>query len=524
MDAPGVTPNVVRTGGRGPTARSDAPTSNARAIGMLGGAQAMTLATGFVRWKIVALFLGPAGVGVAGVIDQIAIVVLQFGSLNIPTVALRFLAIARDDSAAAFARLYHGFLRAVVVGCALAAAIAVLLFLIRPSLLGEGLTQYTAALILALATAPLTAVSNLLRSVLSILRRYGAVAATLLLTALVTAAAALIGVSTGGLTGLYVASLVAALTAAIAMHAIAVRDPALRDQHDGATLAALREHPAMLRYSATLYTVGFTVPLGYAIVRSTVLHAWGAEAAGYLAASYTIATGARTVFAQASAQFLTPFASRAVDKSIRAAEVWSYLRTLAVAMAVAALPIVLFPREVLTLLFSARFATAVSYLGLFLLAELMLAFGDAYRVLLLGFDDLVGYLATTLSAPLLLIVGAAILVPRYGIMAAGVVQSVAAVLSLGVSLARLRARHGTAPDLRALSHYGAMIVSIAAATVIGQMLASGTLTASSIKLLAGVLLGAVLIMTLPRADRVVLRQLLRRRMKAPADASERAPS
>lgn len=522
MDAPGVPPNVEEKARHGVGEHRDAA-ANARAIGMLGGAQGLTLATGFIRWKIVALFLGPAGVGIAGVIDQIAIVVLQFGSLNIPTVALRFLAIARDDSAASFARLFRGFLRAIVVGCGVASAVAALAFLFRPSLLGEGLTPHSAALILALVTAPVTAVGNLLRSVFSTLRRYTVVAGTLLFSALMTALAALVGVTTSGLTGLYVASLAASLVATLAMHAIAVRDPALRGGGSAGTIAVLREHPAMLRYSATLYAVGFTVPLGYAIVRSTVLHAWGADMAGYLAASYTIATGARTVFAQASAQLLTPLASRAADKSIRAAEVWSYLRTLTVAMAVAALPVVLFPHEVLTLLFSAQFAAAVGYLGFFLLAELMLAFGDSYRVLLLGFDDLGGYLATTLSAPLLLIAGAAILIPRYGIIAAGAAQIAAAIVSLGVSLLRLRRRHGMRPDVRALSHYGAMIVSIAAGTVVGQIASDGSIAASLTKALVGVLLGALLITTLPRSDRKALSRILRRKGDRGANASASPP-
>lgn len=487
-----------------PQDSADASTGSGRAIAVLGGAQTLSLASGFVRWKIIALFLGPAGVGIAGVIDQVAQVVLQIGSLNMPTVALRFLAIARTEPDAAFGRLYRGFIRVVLVGSTIVAGATTAIFLFRPALAGAELSPYLAALIVALFTVPLTAAANVLRSLFSTLHRYGTVAGAMLAGALATAAAALIGISAGGLTGLYIATFVATLTVTGVMHAMAVRDPAVRDGRGGATLAMLRAHPAMLRYSATLYAVGFTVPLGYAIVRSAVLHSLGAEAAGYLAASYTIATGARTSFAQASAQFLTPRASRDAAKTTRADEVWVYLRTLAVAMALAALPIVLYPREVLGILFSAKFAGAVSYLGLFLLAELMLAFGDSYRVLLLGFDDLVGYFSTTLSAPLILIVGVLMVVPLYGIAAAAFVQIGAALVSLALSLARLRARHNTPVDARALANYAAMIAAIGVATIAGQVAATPAAVAALAKALFGLLIAALLMLLLPRAERAAL--------------------
>ena len=493
----------METTGNAESSSRGAP-GNARAIALLGGAQALTLAGGLVRWKIAAIYLGPSGVGIAGVVDQVALVVLQLGALNMPTVALRFLAIARSSGGTAFGRLYRGFMAIVLAGCAVAAACAALLFIVRPLWVSEELVPYRVVLFIALGIVPLTGAVSLLRNVLSTMDRHRDVAMAMVASALLTAVASLIGIRAGGLAGLYIASFVATLAVATVLHVSVVRDPSVGPGGGGATMAAFREHPAALRYAAALYTVGFTVPLGYGVVRSAVLDSLGPEAAGYLAASFAIATGARMSFTQASVQFLTPRASRVAPKAVRASEVGVYLHTLAVAMALAAIPVALFPREVLTVLFSSKFTVAVSYLGLFLMAELMMAFGDAYRTLLLGFDDLAGYVATTLTAPLALMAGVVLVVPRYGIVGAGWVQVGAAIIALVVSLARLKSRHGTAPDRRALLLYCVMIAMIGAATAVGQLAPSPTVVAIIGKVLFGLLLGALAVALLPPTERASL--------------------
>lgn len=504
METPGIAPADRYPSASPPESSTRGVTGSARAIALIGGAQALVLVGGLVRWKIAALYLGPSGVGIAGVIDQIAVVVLQLGSLNMPTVALRFLAIARSSGGPAFGRLYRGFMAIVLAGCAATAACAALLFFVRPALVADELSPYSAAVFIALAIVPFTAAVNLLRNVLSALDRHQDMARAMIASALLTAVASLIGVRAGGLAGLYIASLVATLAIAMVLYVSVARDPRVESSGGGASMAALREHPAALRFAAALYTVGFTVPLAYSVVRSTVLDSLGSEAAGYLAASYTIATGARISFAQASIQFLLPQASRVAPKPVRANEVAVYLHTLAVAMALVALPVALFPREVLLVLFSPRFTAAVSFVGLFLLAELMMAFGDAYRTLLIGFDDMAGYVATTMTAPLAVMAGVVLVVPRYGIIGAGWVQICAAVVALAMALARLKSRHGTAPDPRALLYYAVMIAIIGAATAAGEIAPGPSASARLGKVLLGVLLGALAIALLPPAERAAL--------------------
>ena len=480
---------------------------NARAIALLGGAQVLMLVGGLVRWKIVAVYLGPAGVGIAGVIDQLALVALQLGSLSIPAIALRFLAVARGQGDAEFARLYRAYLTVVVVGCTVAAGGVGILFLLRPALVSRELVPYTTVFFIALATVPLTGTFTLLRNTLATLQRHWTVAKATIASAVVTAVACIIGVRMAGLPGLYLASLGTTLVISVVLHLNVVRGTPAATGGNSSAMTSLLGNPSALRYAGALYAVGFTVPLSYSMVRSSVLSSQGAEAAGYIAACYTIATGARTSFSQASLQFLTPRASRDAPKAVRAAEVGTYMHTLAIAMAIAALPVVLFPREVLNALFSSRFATAAGFLGLFLLAELMMAFGDAYRTLLLGFDDLMGYVVTTLAAPIAVMAGVYFIVPRYGVSGAGWLQIGAAATALGSSVVRLQMRHETPPDRRALLLYGAMIATVGAAAALNALLPQSA-AGLVVKAIAGVMLATAGTALLSADERASLGRLL----------------
>lgn len=500
---------------------SDRPPSalkDARALALLGVAQGLTLFAGLLRWKIIAVLLGPVGAGIVGLLDQIAQVVLQLGSMSLPTVALRYLGIAHHEGTALFGRLYRGFFFAIIAGGTIAAAVATGLFLFQRSIFGRGLESYGLPLALALFAIPLLAAANLTRNALATLGRHRDAAIAMTASAVGVAAAAYFGVRWGGITGLYAATFAASALVVVFLDLVLRRDP--RADATGEIVRSISyffAQPGVLRYSATLCVVGFTVPLSYTILRASVLESLGPAAAGFLAAVLTVATGARSVFTQASTQLLIPRASRAASKAERTAEVDSYLRTLVVAMLIAALPIALFPGEIVRLLFSGKFLPAVLFLGVFVLGELMMAFGDAYRILMLGFDDLAGYLATTVTAPTIVMLGAAFVVARFGILGLGVLHIFAAVFGLIVSQVRLRQRHGTSTTRRVMALYGMMVVLVSAALYLGATVSEASLGTWAWKLTVGLLFAATGIRMLPAAERVALRRFL------PELGSKRSP-
>src|SRR5215211_8549786 len=92
-----------------------------QAIVALGSIQALTMLAGLARTKVLAVLLGPAGVGVASVIDQVVSLVAQLGSLSIPFVGLKFLARARDGTNDDTRRIYDALVMLLVIASIAAA-------------------------------------------------------------------------------------------------------------------------------------------------------------------------------------------------------------------------------------------------------------------------------------------------------------------------------------------------------------------------------------------------------------------
>ena len=459
-----------------------------------------------MRWKIIALFLGPAGVGIAGIIDQAAQVALQFGALNIPTAALRFLAISQQEHGAeGFSWLYRSFLRMILSATAITVAGALVVYLLWPGAFGAGMGSYRAAVMFALIAVPLTASTNLLRNVLATLHRHRAVALILLGSSALLAASTFLGLRLGGLGGAYLAALVVGVATVSALHR-AVRPSLVPTPGDrsGALLGLLRAHPDIVRFSLTLYAVGFAVPLGYSLVRWTVLGRLGIEAAGFLAAAYTVAAGLRVVFSAASTQYLIPLTSRDLPKQARAREVARYIRTLVLLLLVAALPLLLFPHELLVTLYSRKFVAATDVIGIFIFAEIAMAIGDAYRVLQLGFNDLIGYFMTTCGGVVVVAANITWVVAGHGLLGAALLQVVAAVITLGWSIARIRSRHGIPIDWRSLGLTAYVLVALTVAVILGRAAPEPVIGVMALKAIVAVILAAGAWTLLSRADRAAL--------------------
>lgn len=461
------------------------------------------LAAGLIRWKIIALVLGPVGVGIAGVIDQAAQVVLQLGTLNIPTAALRFLAIARESRGLdGFAWLFRTLRRVLLLATGLAALLAFAIYFVWPDTLGAGMGAYRWAVLLALAAVPATAAINLLRNVLATVDHHQEVAITLLVSSVLLAAGTAAGLALDGLRGAYLAALLVAVwTVWVLQRRLRPSLKGARVEDAGSLGAFLRSHTTVVRFSLTLYAVGFTVPLGYAVLRWTVLGQLGEQEAGFLAAAFTIAMGVRATFTAASTQYLLPRTSRDRSPAERAAEVARYIRTLLLLLVLAGLPLQLYPRELLVTLYSREFVAATDVIGIFILGEIVMAIGDAYRVLQLGLDDLVGYFLTTSGAVVLVALNAGWVVSAHGLHGAAVLQVAAALAALMWSIGRIRFRHGIRTDWRTMLATIYAIGALAVATLIGRASPETALTNIALKAAAGAILLLVAWMTLPAAER-----------------------
>src|SRR5712691_10081341 len=103
-----------------------------------------------LRTKLVAVILGPQGVGVIGLVDQLVQIVLYVSTLSLPFAAVRFLSRAHSDGPGAFRESYTTSLRAVLLLTTGGFTIGGVVAWFRPDLLGPELAPYRAFLLPAL--------------------------------------------------------------------------------------------------------------------------------------------------------------------------------------------------------------------------------------------------------------------------------------------------------------------------------------------------------------------------------------
>ena len=100
--------------------------------------------------KIVALLLGPEGVGAISVIDQVVQFAAYLSAFSLPLASVKFLSRAHSKGDDAFRRTYSAFLMLLLV----LAAVTMALILLRPDWLGLTLARFRVSLLVAAASIP----------------------------------------------------------------------------------------------------------------------------------------------------------------------------------------------------------------------------------------------------------------------------------------------------------------------------------------------------------------------------------
>ena len=142
---------------------------------------------------------------------------------------------------------------------------------------------------------------------------------------------------------------------------------------------------------------------------------------------------------------LYPIVVRAVavraPKGERIAAVAEYLRILIVLLVLSTLVCVLFPAQWIALLYSSKFGGAVSLVAVFVLAEAVLLVAGVFQALLIGFDDISGFLVCTVAGQLLTISLTRWLVASDGGMGVGIAFLTGNAVILIATGFRLLSRH-----------------------------------------------------------------------------------
>lgn len=482
-----------------------------QAILTLGGIQALTMAAGLARTKVLALLLGPGGLGIAGVIDQTVALVTHLGSLSFPFAALTFLSRRRGEDVESFSRLYLAFFQALLAASLLASALAVGIALWRTSLISAELAPYRLALVAGLAGAPALAAAAFLRSVLAAVERHRQAALFALLGGLALIGTSYAGVVLGGLTGLYLGNLVVAVvTVPLIVRYLRRSGDVAHGRLTGvgeSALAVLRREPGLVGFCATIHLLSLVSPLAYLVARVAVLEHHGAVEAGLFYAGYGLAIAVRSVLGQANLLYLTPILNRPTAKAERAAAAAEYLRVLVAILMVGALAIVLFPREWVLVLYSPRFAAAAGLVAAFILSEAILLLASVYQMLLIGYDDVRAHALIAVAGQVVLAALSLLWVPALGALGVGLAFIAGHALILVLLLARLRQRHHAQALTRPL---GLLLAALATLGAAGWWTAATTPAVGWKLLLYPLLAGGFLLLLTPAERRWLLAPWRRR--------------
>ncbi len=414
-----------------------------RIIAMIGTVQAVAILVTVIRSKIFALTLGPEGVGVVGLVDQVAQLVTYISAFSLPFISVKFLSLAHSRGLAEFHRTYANFLHALLGITITGAAIAIAILIWQPGLFGSSILGYRALLVPALLGVPLYALHGFFTNVLAAAQRPRDSSFLGLGIATALTAAGCVGILSAGLLGLYWANLGACLlvVVAVASYCRARLGLTLR-RHGHGVFSEFRANPRIITFAAITYLCSCGLSIGYLVSRYSVLTHFGEAEAGVLQAIIATSAAIGLIFNPANGLYLTPILNRGIEFEAKLAASLGFQRKLLIAVCAAAMPIVLFPEWILSILYSSRFGEGSHVLFFFVVAQFLTQLAGVYQTLMIGLDDLVVYGLIVTASNAVLAVVAMIAVAQLGLAGVGVAFLVAAVSVTVLTLLRLIQRFG----------------------------------------------------------------------------------
>lgn len=414
----------------------------ARALFAIGLLQVLTLIAGVLRAKGLAVALGMEGVGVISTVDQIVQMVTQLGAVGIPFTALKYMSLARSESAEAFKRVSAGFLRIMALLASAVTFISVAIVVIYPASVGAEMRGYVDAILLALLSVAPTMATVLLINVFAAAQRSGAAAALAFASVGAQAAAAVTGAFLGGIIGLYIATAAAGfLITVVALVLVDSKFGVSLFGQSASAAALVQDDKSILATALAVYISKIAYAGALLAVRYGVLAEAGEAAAGLLHAALTVALTAGSVLTAMSGFYLAPALNRAgaaTDK-IQLAHAFTG-RVLALFMLGAA-PLSLFPGVVISLLFTSSFQAGAAFVAGFLVWQLLFQAMNVYQQLLIGLNAL-RYMAFAGAAGLGVAAALSfVMIERAGPGGVSLALIAGAILSGAMMLARLRYQH-----------------------------------------------------------------------------------
>jgi len=411
----------------------------------IGGLQVLAVLVNIARTKVLALWVGPEGIGIISTIDQTIQFVTHFCTLSLPFAAVKFLSRAHSEGSEAFRDGYVVFLKMLLLLSMAGAMVAIGLVLFRSDLLPKEILPYKTLLLLGLLGIPATALAGLFPNVLAAAQHSTGSARLTVFTGIAMAMASTSGLLIGGITGLYAVSVSTITVLAVVVVEYFRRELGLSiAQCRVGIIAGFRRMGNVVSFSFLFYLGAITSTGALLVTRYSVLENLGEAEAGFLQAGMAVALLMSAVLTPLNGLFFTPRVNRAGPKEEKFQVAVEFQKQMAMILTILSIPALLFPHVLLALAFSPKFLVAAQYMFVFMLWQSFTMFAGIYQALLIGLDDMVSYTVLSFLGNLLTACSVLILVPHYGVIgAAGGFVIGSALVSLG-TFVRLKLMHGFA--------------------------------------------------------------------------------
>ena len=464
----------------------------------IGALQAVAIVLTALRAKLLAVWLGPGGMGVVSMVDQFVQSAAYFSALSLPFAALKFLSRAHSEGEASFRRSYGGFAKAALVLAGGGTLVAAALALVGADWMGEAVARYRGLLLIALLGLPATVLNGFFSHVLAAARQYRASSLLAIVTGAAMLAATLLGLALGGLRGQYLGNALAGTAVALGTLLYLNRSLGLPLYDRAASVTAeLRRSPEIVPVSVLMFAAALAYSLSFLVARYAVLKHFGEAEAGLLHAPLAIAVAMGLVLTPVNGLYLTPIMNRSSGREEKLRTVVEFQKHMLVILGVAGVAVALFPQPILALLFSAAFTPSAQFVYLFVIWQCLFQLAGVGQAVLIGLDEVKAYAAITVAGYALLALTAWVAAPRLGVpgVALGFITSGATMLLL--ALVRLRVKHGFAfPGSLSL-----LVVYILAAVLLAGLSAGWGLAVVSARLVYYLLFVAGLLLFLSKEER-----------------------
>lgn len=476
-----------------------------RVLLSIGVIQMAIMLVALVRAKVLSVLLGPAGYGVASTIDQTVLSTMQLAHLSLPFTAMKFMARRHSDGHEAFERTFATFFRALAIQAVIAVAIVATLLIWRPTLFGSDLGAYRPYFLIAALSVPAAMLNVLFVNTLASAQRGASSAMLNMLVLLALAAAAIVGVAVNGIAGLYVATVATGVGTTLGSIWYLRRSLGVHVTAPTAGLRReLRESPEIVRFAMLIYVAMAAYSLTMLGTRYFVFEGLGAVGAGLLQALLGIALTVGNVMTPMNGLFFTPYVNRQLPVETKIAAADDFAGKVTLLLLLAGVVVALFPRVVLTLLFSHRFAPAAGALPLFVIWQCLYQIVNVYLQLLIGLDDVAYYAMATVLGYAVAAAAFPTLIAGFGLGGAALALSVAMLVAFAATLIRLRRKFGATVSPLVMARAAFCLAAIYFAGRLFDPVTETTLAGIGTRGAYGILVVVLAALTLSRAERSLI--------------------